>query len=123
MAVTQSRDNRSYNSSGDLSAAQFKFVKLDGADVVIAATLGENCIGVCMNNPTAGTEATVCVTGKVMVKVGAATIAAGAQVGTDANALAITSASGKRIMGYATEAGAVGQIIAIELIQGGNLVA
>ena len=122
MAVMQSRNNRSYNAGGDLSAAQFKFVKVSGANVVVAATLGEVCLGVLLNNPAQNQEATVCIDGKVMVKVGAVAIAAGAVVGTDANALAITAAAGKTIMGYATEAGAAGQIIAIEMIQGGNTV-
>ena len=45
MAVMQSRNNRSYNAGGDLSAAQFKFVKVSGANVVVAATLGEVCLG------------------------------------------------------------------------------
>jgi hypothetical protein len=120
MAVMQSRDNRSYNAGADLSSEQFKFVKLGAGTVTRASTLGENCLGILLNNPTSGNAATVCVSGKVMIKVGAVAVAAGAKLCTDANGLAKTAASSHIIMGYANEAGAAGQIIAMELIQGGN---
>ena len=60
--------------------------------------------------------------GKVMVTAGG-TIAAGAAVATDAAGDAVTASTGNIVMGYATEAGVDGQIIAIELIQGGNAAA
>jgi hypothetical protein len=50
------------------------------------------------------------------------TIAAGDAVQTDAAGDALTAATGDVVMGYAKEAGVDGQIIAIELIQGGNVV-
>jgi hypothetical protein len=56
-----------------------------------------------------------------MVEAGG-TIAAGAAVQTDANGDALTAATGDVVLGYALEAGVDGQIIAIELIQGGNVV-
>jgi hypothetical protein len=43
-------------------------------------------------------------------------------VQTDAAGDAITAAAGDVVMGYAKEAGVDGQVIAIELIQGGNVV-
>jgi len=57
-----------------------------------------------------------------MVEAGG-TIAAGAAVQADANGDALTAASGDVVMGYALEAAVDGQIMAIELIQGGNVVA
>jgi hypothetical protein len=51
------------------------------------------------------------------------TIAAGAAVQTDAAGDALTAAAGDVILGYAREAGVDGQIIEIEMIQGGNLAA
>ena len=123
MAVTQSRDNRTFIAGEDLSAAQFKFVTLESdGQIDLADGAGENCIGVLLNNPTAANAATVAMTGKVMVKAGAS-IAAGAAVATDAAGDAVTAATGNIIMGYATEAGVDDQIIAIELIQGGNAAA
>ncbi len=123
MAVMQSRDTRSFVAGEDLSAKQFKFVTLESdGQVDLADSAGENCIGVLLNSPAAGEAATVAISGKVMVEAGG-TIAAGAAVQADANGDALTAASGDVVMGYALEAAVDGQIMAIELIQGGNVVA
>jgi hypothetical protein len=119
MAVMQSRDNRTYVAGADLSAAQFKFVKISGANVVVAGTAGEQCIGVCIVGGASGAAVTVTRGGSVMVTAGA-TISAGAAVSTDAAGLAKAAATGNIIMGYAREAGVNGQVIEIELISGGN---
>ena len=66
--------------------------------------------------------ATVVVTGKTMVKAGG-TVTAGGAVASDAAGLCVDAASTDIVMGYATEAGVTSQIIAIELIQGGNAAA
>lgn len=123
MAVMQTRDTRTFIAGEDLSAAQFKFVTLESdGQVDLADSAGENCIGVLLNNPVAAGAATVAMTGKVMVTAGG-TIAAGAAVATDASGDAVTASTGNIVMGYATEAGVDGQVIAIELIQGGNAAA
>ena len=123
MAVMQSRDTRSFVAGEDLSAKQFKFVTLESdGQVDVADSAGENCIGILLNAPAAGAAATVAISGKVMVESGG-TIAAGAAVQADANGDALTAASGDVVMGYALEAAVDGQIMAIELIQGGNIVA
>lgn len=123
MAVMQSRDNRTLVAGEDLSAAQFKFVTLESdGQADLADSAGETCYGVLLNQPIAGKAATVCVAGKVMVEAGG-TIAAGANVATAADGTAVTATTGAIIMGQAYEAGVDGQIIAIELIQGGNAVA
>ena len=123
MAVMQSRDTRSFVAGEDLSAKQFKFVTLESdGQVDVADSAGENCIGILLNAPTAGAAATVAISGKVMVEAGG-TIAACAAVQADANGDALTAASGDVVMGYALEAAVDGQIMAIELIQGGNVVA
>jgi len=124
MAVIQTRDTRSFEAGEDLSAAQFKFVTLESdGQVDLADAAGENCIGVLLNNPdAAGKAATVAISGKVMITCGD-TVAAGAALQTDAAGDAITAATGDYVMGYALEAGVDGQIIAMELIQGGNIVA
>ena len=57
-----------------------------------------------------------------MVKAGG-TIAAGASVQTDANGDALTASSGDVVMVHALEAAVDGQIMALELIQGWNVVA
>ena len=116
----QSRDTRTFIAGEDLSSAQFKFVTLESdGEVDLADSAGENCVGVLINDPAAAEAATVVMSGKVMVTAGD-TIAAGAAVATDDSGDAVTASTGNIVMGYATEAGVDGQIIAIELIQGGN---
>ena len=123
MAVMQSRDTRTFVAGESLAAAQFKFVTLESdGQVDLADAAGENCVGVCINDPAAGEAATVVMSGKVMVTAGG-TIAAGAAVATDASGDAVTATTNNIVMGYATEAGVDGQVIAIELIQGGNAAA
>jgi len=123
MAVMQSRDTRTFIAGEDLSSAQFKFVTLESdGQVDLADAAGENAIGVCLVGGTAGRAVTVAVSGKVMVTSGG-TIAAGAQIQTDASGDALTAATGDVVLGYALESAVDGQIFAIELIQGGNVAA
>lgn len=122
MAVMQSRDTRTFIAGEDLSSSQFKFVTLESdGEVDLADAAGENAIGVLINDPAAGEAATVVVSGKVMVTSGG-TIAAGAQIQTDASGDALTAAAGDVVLGYALESAVDGQVFAIELIQGGNVV-
>jgi|SRR5210317_1421336 hypothetical protein len=123
MAVQESRDTRTFIAGEDLSSSQFKFVTLESdGQVDLADSAGENCMGVVINDPASGGEATVVVSGKTVVTAGG-TIAAGAAIATDASGDAVTAASTNIIMGYALEAGVDGQVIAVELIQGGNAAA
>lgn len=123
MAVMQSRDNRTLIAGADLSSAQFKFVTLEaGGAVIVANSAGENALGVCLVGGASGNAVTVCVGGSVMITAGG-TIAAGDKVATTAAGKAATAATGNYVLGYAREAGVDGQIIEIELIQGGNIVA
>ena len=123
MAVMQSRDNRTFIAGQDLSAAQFKFVTLEAdGQVDLANAAGEKAIGVLLNQPVAGSAATVCMTGKVTVEAGAS-VTAGDEIATNAAGEAVTATTGNIVMGYALEDAVDGQIFAIELIQGGNAAA
>lgn len=123
MAVTESRDNRTFIAGESLTAAQFLFVTLESdGEIDLADGAGEQCIGILENDPATGGEATVTVSGKCRVKAGA-TVAAGAAVATDAAGKGVTAASTNIIMGYALEGGVANQVIAMELIQGGNAAA
>lgn len=123
MAVQESRDTRTFIAGEDLSSSQFKFVTLESdGQVDLADSAGENCIGVVINDPASGGEATVVVSGKTVVTSGG-TIAAGASIATDGSGDAVTASTGNIVMGYALEAGVDGQVIAVELIQGGNAAA
>ena len=125
MAVMQSRDTRTFIAGESLTDHQFKFVTLEAdGQVDKADAIGENCIGVLLNEPAAAAAAPVVLTGKVMVEAGDA-ITAGDEVCTNAagEAIAIADSTSATTftMGYALEDGVDGQIIAIELIQGGRV--
>jgi len=122
MAVTQSRDNRTLIAGADLSAAQFKFVKMNNAAKAVLCGNGDAAFGVLLVPAASGNAATVTVSGKTMVECGA-TIAIGANVGIDADGNAVTAASGDIIVGKTYEAGVDGQIIAIEISLAGTAVA
>ena len=122
MAVTQSRDTRSLIAGEDLSSHQFRFVTLESdGQIDKADAAGEKCFGVLENDPASGGEATVVVQGQTRIVCGG-TVAAGAELQTDASGEAITAAAGDVVMGYAMEAGVDGQVIAMELIQGGRVI-
>ena len=124
MAVQESRETRTFIAGEDLSSSQFKFVTLEAdGQIDLADADAERCIGVLINDPASGSEATVVISGKTMVTAGG-TIAAGDEVCTDTSGDAVelsTSSSATAItMGYALEDAADGQVFGIELIQGGN---
>ena len=123
MAVFQSRDTRTFEAGGDLSAGQFKFVALAADGQIDLATDGAAAVGVLLNEPdAAGKAATVVVSGKTAVTAGGS-ITAGDDIASDLNGDAITAATGDIIVGYALEDGVDGQVIAVELINGGNAAA
>jgi hypothetical protein len=123
MAVMQSRDNRTFVAGEDLSTAQFKFVTLESdGQVDLADSVGENAIGVCIVSAGSGKAVTVTVSGSVMVEAGGS-IDAGGAIACGGDATALTATTGNIIMGYAREAAVDGQIIEMELIQGGNAAA
>ena len=123
MAVMQSRDTRTEIAGVDLSSAQFKFVTLESdGQVDLANSAGEQCYGICIAGAAAGRAVTVVRSGSCLVEAGG-TIAAGAAVQAGADGTALAALTGDVVMGYAKEAGVDGQIIEIELITGGNIVA
>jgi len=123
MAVFQSRDTRTFEAGGDLSAGQFKFVALAADGQVDLCGDGAQAIGVLYNEPdAAGKAATVVMTGKTIVEAGAS-VTAGDSVASDADGNCVTAATDDVIMGYALEDAVDGQVFAIELIQGGNAAA
>tara|TARA_R110002124_G_scaffold44063_1_gene134943 strand:+ start:76 stop:444 length:369 start_codon:yes stop_codon:yes gene_type:complete len=120
MAVTQSRDNRTLIAGADLSAKQFTFVKLDAAAKAVLCADGDAAFGVLEVPAGTGKAVTATVSGKVMVKCGAA-VTIGGPVGIDAAGEAVDAAVGDVVVGTAYEAGVNGQIIAIEIDLAGNI--
>lgn len=100
----------------DLSAAQYKFVKLNSSgQAVVCSSATDIPIGVLQNDPASGAEAEVLVIGGTKIIAGAA-IAEGAQVGTSTAGKAVALTAGTDTTKYVagallTESGADGEIV------------
>jgi len=100
----------------DLSAAQYKFVKLNSSgQAVVCSSATDIPIGVLQNDPASGAEAEVLVIGGTKIIAGAA-IAEGAQVGTSTAGKAVALTAGTDTTKYVagallTESGADGDIV------------
>jgi len=99
----------------DLSAAQYKFVKLNSSGQAIAVAAATDLpIGVLQNAPTSGQEAEVLVSGGTKLVLGGTVNAAGV-VGTSAAgagvALTVGTDTTKYQLGQAITGGASGEIV------------
>jgi hypothetical protein len=117
-AILQSR---SYPANGDLSSTgQYLFVTLGSSGIAVNTSAGGRCIGVLQNNPTSGVAGQVAIFGTSKVHCGG-TFAIGAAIASNASGQAVVAATGNKVLGYAEEVGASGQIAAITLLQSGTL--
>lgn len=101
----------------DLSAAQFKFVKLNASgQAILCAAATDKPIGVLQNAPTSGQEAEVTVIGGTKVVLGGS-VTEGAAVGTNASgvgvALTVGTDTTKYVVGQALTEGASGEVITV----------
>lgn len=108
----------SLKAGADLSAEQFKFVKLNSSgDVVVAAATTDRPIGVLQNTPTSGQVADVAIAGITKVKAGG-TASVGNPVFTSASATAVTATIGSAastfyVQGTFLEDASAGQIVSV----------
>jgi hypothetical protein len=88
-------DNVSFAAADDLSAYQFRFLKLTGADEVdIVSAATDRVVGVLQNKPAAaGRGAAVAVVGVIKMQAGGA-ITAGDPFKTNATGFAVSASSG-----------------------------
>lgn len=109
--------------AADLSAQQFRFVKITAAKAINLAGAGDAVAGVLQNKPISGQAATVWGVGSVSKVVAGAAVAAGAFVTPDASGDAVTAGTGNYIAGEAIDAAAgAGSIISVQLTQPGRSV-
>lgn len=90
MAVQGHGTDITVTAGADLSAAQFRAVKLNSSGAVVLAGAGEDAIGVLQSKPASGQAATVRVAGITKFVAGAA-IAGGVRVASDASGKAKTA--------------------------------
>lgn len=108
----------SLKAGANLSAEQFKFVKLDtSGNVVVASATTDRPIGVLQNTPLANEAAEVAISGITKVKAGGSA-SVGNVVFTSASATAVTATIGSAastfyIQGTFLEDAAAGQIVSV----------
>jgi hypothetical protein len=100
MAVEKGINPFSWVAGADLSALQYRFVKMGTtAGQVVIGTAGAVCIGVLQNDPTSGRGAAVQTLAGTVTKIGASTtgsagIAANDPIRSGANGIAIEASTG-----------------------------
>jgi len=107
----------------DLSAAQFKAVKMSTATdrcVILANTGGEAIYGILQNKPTLGLAADVGFLGVSKAAIGA-TVTVGQRLMTDTNAKLIPATATNHAIARAIEGGATDTIISVEVIDLGTI--
>lgn len=113
MAYEESAIMVTLPANGDLASQQFKFVKLNSSGRLVANGLGEAAVGVLQDDPrAAGRAGAVAIGGIVKVKA-EGTIAAGADVASDADGGAVAATTGQIVLGTAVTGGASGEIISM----------
>lgn len=114
--------------AADYSAKQYFAVGLTSGtarSVTLASVAGQGIYGILQNKPKAGQVADVAFSGVTKAVVAAAGVTAGAPVMVTATGAVTdwTATGNKQQVGFATEAGASGQIIQIVLAATGNTTA
>lgn len=103
-----------FNAGADLSAAQYKIVKIDTAankQVVLQASSGARGDGVLMNKPTANQPAMVGIIGTMKALAGATIASAGIELMVDTTSRLITATSTNHVFGISLNGAAVGEFV------------
>ena len=96
----------------DLSAGQYRFLKVNSSGEVVKAGNGERAVLVAVGKAEEDKALECAFSGRVLVVLGA-TVAAGADVQSDANGACITQASTGIVCGTALEGGVAGDVVSI----------
>lgn len=118
MAFEECLQSFTMEAAADLSAQQYRFVKVSADKTVAVAGLGEHTVGVNQGNvDAAGKAVQVGFAGISKVEAGAA-ITAGALVTPDANGKAAVAGVGNHVAGVALVGGAATELIPVLLYSG-----
>lgn len=122
MASMENVKSQTLEAGGDLSSHQFKFVLIAADGQVDLAGNGKDATGVLLNKPDlAGKAATVAVTGRVKIEVGAGDLDEGDKVGVDANGLAVLAVQTDHVVGVCFKAALQGELAEVQLDKQGIL--
>lgn len=109
--------------AADLSAKQFKVMKMVGSLSVNVAGDGEAGMGILQNLPSASGQAAEVVALGVSKVLAGDTITAGQRLASDANGDLVPATSGERVMGVALEGGSSGELISAMIMAGDDAIA
>jgi hypothetical protein len=108
--ATRHTDRITLVAAADLSTKQNLFAIVSGSDGCNVAGAGGDAVGVILNKPTSGQPAEIGVGPLVPITL-AATLAAGAEVMSDAAGKAVAWTTTNRSLGYLTQAGVSGDVV------------
>jgi hypothetical protein len=101
----------SFEAGVDLSSKRYTFVSMSSDGQIDPTGDGAIALGVLQDEPAAaGRAAAVCTAGTTMITAGG-TIAAGAELASDANGKAVTAATNDIILGTALKGAAADEIV------------
>lgn len=104
MSHTKQGISWSAPAGADLSAAQYRFVKLDGANVVLCAATTDIPLGILQNDPEEGEHAEVMISGVSPLASVTAGLALGAKVATNAVGRGQAAVSTQHVVGQVLKA-------------------
>lgn len=117
--ATRHTDRISLTAAADLSTKQNLFAIISGANGCNLAGAGGDAIGVILNKPASGVPAEIGVGPIVPITLNA-TLAAGAEVMSDATGKAVAWTTSNRSLGYLTVGGGAGDVVNMLFTQGGR---
>jgi hypothetical protein len=114
--------SRTFPASADLSTKQYLFCLVNSSGkLAVNTSAGGRCHGVLQNNPSAdGQAGQLAILGTTKVQC-AGSFNPGDPVTSNNAGKAVIAATGNKVLGFAEEAGASGQIAAICLLPSGTL--
>jgi hypothetical protein len=116
MAWEERLETQSAPASGDLSAHQFKFVRINSSGQLALAGASGRPDGVLQDKPSVAGQAGCYATGGTTKCVAGAALAAGIEVTSDSSGLAVAAATGDEVRGKTLEAASgANSIIAVLL--------
>lgn len=117
--ATRHTDRLSLTAVADLSTKQNLFIKISGDNGCDLCGAGGDAIGTLLNKPPSGGPAEIGIGPRVPITL-AATLAAGAEVMSDAAGKAVAWTTTNRSLGYLLEGGGNGDVVGMLMADAGR---
>ena len=118
MAFENEQLRTTFSAAGDLSANQYRVMRLSGVMTVNLASLNtaKTAIGVLLNKPAAAGRAAALALSGVTKAYAGGTVTAAQLITHDGSGQVITAVSGSMVLGHALESGVANDLISIRLM-------